>query len=80
MAYMLKYDSTHGMFKGEVEVKDGRIVDAYSSGTMVRGIEIILKGRGRVRDVASGPDGFIYLLLTDGSPRKGRVVRMVPVQ
>ena len=42
--------------------------------------EIILKGRGRVRDVASGPDGFIYLLLTDGSPRKGRVVRMVPVQ
>jgi len=29
----------------EVEVKDGHIVDAYSSGTMVRGIEIILKGR-----------------------------------
>jgi glucose/arabinose dehydrogenase len=42
--------------------------------------EIILKGRGRVRDVASGPDGYIYLLLTDGSPRKGRVVRMVPAQ
>jgi len=40
--------------------------------------DIILKGRGRVRDVASGPDGYIYLLLTDGSPRKGRVVRMVP--
>ncbi len=40
--------------------------------------EIIMKGRGRVRDVASGPDGYIYLLLTDGSPRKGRIVRMVP--
>jgi len=26
MAYMLKYDSTHGMFKGEVEVKDGKLV------------------------------------------------------
>ncbi len=42
--------------------------------------DIILKGRGRVRDVASGPDGFIYLLLNDGSPRKGRIVRMVPAQ
>ena len=34
-----------GHLRVEVEVKDGHIVDAYSSGTMVRGIEIILKGR-----------------------------------
>jgi glyceraldehyde 3-phosphate dehydrogenase len=26
MAYMLKYDSTHGQFKGDVEVKDGKLV------------------------------------------------------
>ena len=26
MAYMLKYDSTHGPFKGDVKVKDGKIV------------------------------------------------------
>ncbi|GAB3021257.1 type I glyceraldehyde-3-phosphate dehydrogenase [uncultured Cyclobacterium sp.] len=26
MAYMLKYDSTHGPFKGDVEVKDGQLV------------------------------------------------------
>ena len=26
MAYMLKYDSTHGRFKGSVEVKDGNLV------------------------------------------------------
>ena len=26
MAYMLKYDSTHGQFKGEVDVKDGQLV------------------------------------------------------
>ncbi|HYG40809.1 MAG TPA: type I glyceraldehyde-3-phosphate dehydrogenase [Cytophagales bacterium] len=26
MAYMLKYDSTHGIFKGEVSVKDGKLV------------------------------------------------------
>jgi len=34
-----------GHLRVEVEVKDGKIIDAYSSGTMVRGIEIILKGR-----------------------------------
>src|SRR5690554_6832079 len=26
MAYMLKYDSTHGRFKGDVEVRDGKLV------------------------------------------------------
>ncbi|MFT6868620.1 MAG: glyceraldehyde 3-phosphate dehydrogenase [Cyclobacteriaceae bacterium] len=26
MAYMLKYDSTHGKFKGDVEVKDGKLI------------------------------------------------------
>ncbi|MEY3417779.1 MAG: glyceraldehyde-3-phosphate dehydrogenase, partial [Bacteroidota bacterium] len=26
MAYMLKYDSTHGQFKGTIEVKDGQLV------------------------------------------------------
>lgn len=34
-----------GHLRIEVEIKDGKIVEAYSSGTMVRGIEIILKGR-----------------------------------
>jgi len=34
-----------GHLRIEAEVKDGRIVDAWSAGTMVRGIEIILKGR-----------------------------------
>jgi glyceraldehyde 3-phosphate dehydrogenase len=26
MAYMLRYDSTHGQFKGDVEVKDGKLI------------------------------------------------------
>jgi glyceraldehyde 3-phosphate dehydrogenase len=26
MAYMLRYDSTHGQFKGDIEVKDGKLV------------------------------------------------------
>ena len=34
-----------GHLRVEVEVKNGIITDAYSSGTMVRGLEIILKGR-----------------------------------
>ncbi len=34
-----------GHLRIEAEIKNGKIVDAYSSGTMVRGFEIILKGR-----------------------------------
>jgi len=34
-----------GHLRVEVEIKDGKVVDAYSSGTMVRGFELILKGR-----------------------------------
>jgi hydrogenase large subunit len=34
-----------GHLRIEIEVNDGKITDAYSSGTMVRGIETILKGR-----------------------------------
>ncbi|NOZ45259.1 MAG: nickel-dependent hydrogenase large subunit [Chlorobi bacterium] len=34
-----------GHLRVEAEIKDGKIVDAFSSGTMVRGIELILKGR-----------------------------------
>ncbi|MDX5405149.1 MAG: nickel-dependent hydrogenase large subunit, partial [Bacteroidota bacterium] len=34
-----------GHLRVEVEVKDGKVVDAYSSGTMVRLLEEILKGR-----------------------------------
>ena len=34
-----------GLLRIEIEIKDGKVVDAYSSGTMVRGFERILKGR-----------------------------------
>lgn len=34
-----------GHLRIEAEIKDGKIVDAYSSSTMVRGIEEIVKGR-----------------------------------
>ena len=38
--------------------------------------EIVLKGIGRVRDVAQGPDGFIYVLLNGPDS----IVRMVPAK
>jgi hydrogenase large subunit len=34
-----------GHLRIEAEIEDGMVVDAFSSGTMVRGLEIILKGR-----------------------------------
>jgi len=34
-----------GHLRVEIEVKEGKVTDAYSAGTMVRGIETILKGR-----------------------------------
>jgi hydrogenase large subunit len=34
-----------GHLRIEVEVQNGQVVDAFSSGTMVRGFELILKGR-----------------------------------
>jgi glucose/arabinose dehydrogenase len=39
-------------------------------------VETLLTGLGRIRDVAVGPDGFVYLLLEHASG--GRIVRLVP--
>lgn len=36
--------------------------------------EIILKGIGRVRDVADGPDGFLYVVLNDPH----HIIRLIP--
>lgn len=45
-----------------LELKAGKVIDQ----------EIIFKGLGRLRDVITGPDGFLYLLLPN------RVIRLVP--
>ena len=49
-----------------LRVKDGKVVEQ----------EVILKDFGRIRDVRTGPDGFIYLL-TDAP---ARLVRLVPAK
>ena len=41
--------------------------------------EVVLKGQNRVRDVLSGPDGFIYVALNTKGPNHGELYRMVPV-
>jgi glucose/arabinose dehydrogenase len=64
----------HDLFAGglgqqevrRIRVKDGKVEHQ----------ELVLKNLGRVRDVATGPDGFIYILLNDPD----RVVRMVPAE
>lgn len=40
---------------------------------------IVLKNAGRVRDVATGPDGNIYLLLNRRTPSSSKLARLVPV-
>lgn len=40
--------------------------------------EIILKNQGRLRDVANGPDGYLYLSFESREKRTARIVRLMP--
>ncbi|MBO9491192.1 PQQ-dependent sugar dehydrogenase [Endozoicomonas sp. G2_1] len=51
-----------------------------TSGSEVVEDEIILKGEGRIRDVASGPDGYLYIALNDKGQKSHRIVKLVPVK
>ena len=53
------------------EIRRLRIVDHQ-----VTEQEVILKNIGRVRDVAAGPDGYLYVVLNDPH----RIVRLVPAE
>lgn len=57
-----------GQSVDRVRVKDGNLV----------GVETVWKNRGRVRDVAIGPDGAVYLVLNAVGKEHDRVVRLVP--
>ncbi len=58
MAYMLKYDSTHGIFKGDVEVKDGKLI---VNGTVIR----VTAERNPV-DIKWGEVGADYVVESTG--------------
>ena len=58
MAYMLKYDSTHGRFSGTVEVKDGKLV--------VNGKEIRVTAERNPADINWGAVGAEYVVESTG--------------
>ncbi len=61
-----------GMSAEEIQrlvIRDGEVVHS----------ETILKKQGRVRDVASGPDGYIYAAINTRSPNSGTLFRLKPV-
>ncbi|MDO8929628.1 MAG: type I glyceraldehyde-3-phosphate dehydrogenase [Bacteroidota bacterium] len=58
MAYMLKYDSTHGQFKGTVEVKDGQLV--------VNGKTIRVTSQRNPADINWGAVGADYVVESTG--------------
>ena len=49
------------------------------SGNEIVGQEIVMKNQGRVRDLANGPDGYLYVSLTSGD-RKGSIYRLIPAK
>ncbi len=58
MAYMLKYDSTHGRFDGTVEVKDGKLI--------VNGDEIRVSAERNPADINWGAVGADYVVESTG--------------
>lgn len=58
MAYMLKYDSTHGQFKGEVSVKNGNLV--------VNGQAIRVSAEKNPADINWGAVGAEYVVESTG--------------
>lgn len=40
--------------------------------------EILMKNQGRVRDVANGPDGYLYVVLNQGADKIGSIYKLVP--
>ncbi len=68
MAYMLKYDSTHGRFKGTVEVKDGALI--------VNGKKIRVTAEKNPADLKWGEIGAEYVVESTGLvPNKRKSTR-----
>ena len=61
-----------GMASEEIQrlvIRNGNVVQS----------ETVLKKQGRVRDVASGPDGYIYAAINTRGPNHGTLYRLKPV-
>ena len=57
----------------------GRVDRLTIEGDRVTGRETIFEGRGRVRDVREGPDGYIYIALEQRRGGATPIVRLEPV-
>ncbi len=57
---------------GALKYEEVRLLNVEDDRVMHQ--EVILKGAGRVRDVSTGPDGAIYVVLNN----PGKVIRMSP--
>lgn len=51
-----------------LEIRDHKVVDE----------EVLIRGIGAVRDIASGPDGLLYIAMNAGRQDGGRIYRLVP--
>lgn len=52
-------------------IKEGKVLED----------EILMKGQGRIRDLATGPDGDVYLLINDTeNPHPGALYQLQPVR
>lgn len=52
-----------------LEISDGRVIDE----------EILFRGIGPIRDVAAGPDGLLYLAISETREAGGAIYRLAPV-
>jgi glucose/arabinose dehydrogenase len=50
-----------------IELKEGQIEHE----------ELLFKSYGRIRDIVTGPDGYLYLAI-EGGERGGKIARLVP--
>ncbi len=57
----------------------GRVDRLTIEGGRVTGRETVFEGRGRVRDVREGPDGYIYIALEQRRGGETPIVRLEPV-
>jgi glucose/arabinose dehydrogenase len=59
-----------------------KLIRMEIKGRQIVSQEAVISDHGRVRDVLTGPDGYIYILLQNmnGDPTGGSIVRLVPAK
>lgn len=68
---------TNQLFVGSLLRQEFRRISL--EGGQVTGQEVVFKGIGRIRDMHTGPDGYLYIAL-ERYNRFGEIVRLVPVR